>query len=330
MTALQRLRALGALSKNMIRVALRRRRQGPLHPTWSLAHETVVDWIRNDMRAMASSGGLTSWRAWRERNTQASPMASRVRTTRERLGDVPVSWIVPRDGHDHRVVLYLHGGGYVFGSPRTHADLMNRVALAARARVVAPDYRLAPEHPFPAALDDVLAVWDALVASGVAPETIALAGDSAGGGLSMALALTLRDRGVRMPAALVLLSPWVDLAERRPSVHAHEVYDYLTADGLTFCAAAYAGDHDLREACISPVYANMKGLPPMLVQVGELETLLDDARLLAARAREDGVAVTLEELSGLVHVGHFMALVEPRARDAFVTLGAFVRGNTSR
>lgn len=200
-----------------------------------------------------------------------------------------------------RTLVYVHGGGYVLGSPDTHRPLAARIAHRVGAPLLMPRYRLAPEHPCPAGLEDVLAVWRALRAS--EREAAILAGDSAGGGLALAAAMCLRDAGEPLPAGLVLLSPWTDLTMSGASIE--ELADrevMLARPGLELMAGRYAGGLAREDPRVSPSFGRFEGLPPMLIQVGGHEVLLDDARRTAAAAREAGGAAELQVYDGQIHV----------------------------
>lgn len=229
-----------------------------------------------------------------------------------------------------RVVLYLHGGAYCLGTPELYRGMAASLSREARASVVLPDYRLAPEHPFPAALDDVAAAWDWLTRErAVDPARIAVAGDSAGAGLAAVLCLRLRDQGRPGPACLVGLSPWTDLAATGGSLVDNEQRDiWVPARLIGGAARAYAGDARLDDPLVSPLYGDLTGLPPMLVHVGTHEVLLDDAARLVDRARVHGVDASLGRFEGLWHV--FPAFPGfPESRAALQEFGAFVRRHTT-
>ena len=220
-------------------------------------------------------------------------------------------------------MVYLHGGGYTTCSPRTHRSIVAELAASSGRRVFAPDYRLAPEHPFPAALDDALAVVRGL--REVAGE-IALGGDSAGGGLALAVLLTLRDAAEPLPRRAVLFSPWVDLTLSTESIDENAPSDYLTRNILERSALAYAGGEPRRAHRISPLFAELEGLPPLLIQVGELETLHDEAIALARRVRLSGGEVELEVERGAFHAFQAFAPLVPGASDALRRAAAFLAG----
>lgn len=224
------------------------------------------------------------------------------------------------------VVLYLHGGAYVFGSPDTHRSITGHLARDARATVHVPDYRLAPEHPFPAAVEDATAAYRWLLDQGVAPERVVIAGDSAGGGLSLAAALSARDASVPLPAGLLLISPWVDLTGSGESVRRVAGADpMLPVAGLHGSAQDYMAGQDLRTPLASPLFADLSGLPPLYIQVGSDEILYADTERLAARARDAGVSVNAQTWPGLWHVFHLHARILPAATEAIGELAAFAR-----
>ncbi|OKK12405.1 alpha/beta hydrolase [Streptomyces sp. CB02400] len=231
------------------------------------------------------------------------PAPEDVVTRRTVLGGRPTLELQQAEASAHGLLLYLHGGGYVIGSPDTHAGLVGELARRAGLRAVSVDYRLAPEHPFPAAVDDGLAAYPELLAAGTDPRDLVLAGDSAGGGLSIATLLAAREAGLPQPAAVVVFSPWTDLTLSGASIRSKEEADpiFTEADVRAY-ADLYAGADDRAHPLVSPVFADLTGLPPLLVQVGANEILLDDAVRLAGRAGADGVEVTLEVGPGLPHV----------------------------
>lgn len=222
-------------------------------------------------------------------------------------------------------LLYLHGGGYCIGSPRSHRHLAAAIARAAKVSAVVPEYRLAPEFAFPAAVDDALAAYRALLDSGVPARRIAIAGDSAGGGLTIACMLAARDAGLPLPGAAVCLSPWVDLACVGASHETLAAVDPLVnRSDLARFRADYLGDRDPRSPLCSPLYADLRGLPPLLIQVGDAEVLLDDARSLAARAQAAGVAVKLDIWPRMIHVWHWYWPMLDEGAAAIDAIGAFI------
>jgi epsilon-lactone hydrolase len=246
-------------------------------------------------------------------------------------GGVAAEWVLSPASEQHRHLLYLHGGGYVIGSPSLYRHLTWRLATAARARLLAADYRLAPEHPFPAALDDAMAVYRWLLESGADPRRIVVIGDSAGGGLAFALLLRCRDEArLPLPAAIVALSPWTDLALTGKSLSGNAIADpFLDVNGIPPVAECYLAGADPRHPYASPLYGDPTGLPPALIQVGSDEVLRDDATRMADRLRAAGCEVTLEVWPRMPHVWHLFASVMPEARRAIVRVGAFIGERTA-
>ena len=247
----------------------------------------------------------------------------------EPLGDdAPVSgeWLTPDEVVGGRTLLYLHGGGYVIGSPSTHRSLAARLATGAKARVVLLDYRLAPEHPHPAALDDALGAYRWLVEEvGVDPTALAVAGDSAGGGLALASLVAARDAGLSMPAAAVPLSPWTDLTLSAGSIVANAATEVLLQRELVErWAEQYAGGTPLDAPLVSPLFADLTGLPPLLIHVAAEEALLDDATRLAERAAAAGVEVTCAVVAERFHVWHLVAGIAPEADEAVAEVAAWL------
>ncbi|MFI5364586.1 MAG: alpha/beta hydrolase [Candidatus Binatia bacterium] len=241
-------------------------------------------------------------------------------------GGVPAEWVTAPGVDARRVILYLHGGGYTIGSINTHRELAARLSRAAAARVLLIGYRLAPEHPHPAAVEDATAAYRWLLAQGVQASRLIVAGDSAGGGLTVATLVALRDAGAPLPAAGVCLSPWIDLEGTGESMTTKAAADPMVQrDGLLKMAAAYLAGQDPRTPLAAPLYANLSGLPPLLIQVGTAETLLDDATRLAERARKAGVDVTLDTWDDMIHVFQAFGTFLPEARQAIDRIGEFVK-----
>jgi acetyl esterase/lipase len=239
-------------------------------------------------------------------------------------GGIPGEFVATAASRLDRHVLFLHGGGYVTGSPALYRHFTWRIATAARARVLAIDYRLAPEHPFPAALDDALAAYRWLLAGTADPQRMAIIGDSAGGGLALALLLKLRDDGLQRPAAAVALSPWTDLALTGASLSLNTKSDPMlnVADARLF-AGCYLAGADPRNPYASPLYGNPAGLPPVLIHVGSDEVLHDDAVRMAENLRTAGCQVQIEVWRRMPHGWHLFAPVLPEAKAAIARIGAF-------
>jgi len=257
------------------------------------------------------------------------PVPADVRAERVPLGKASGDWLSTPGANPRRVVLYLHGGAYVLCSALAYREMTSRIARAAGARTLVLDYRLAPESPFPAAIEDATAAYRHVLAQGAAPSSIVIAGDSAGGGLTLAALISLRDAGVPLPAAAVVISPWVDLECSGGTMASKAAADPLcTKDSLLAEAGLYLAGENPRHPLASPLYANLKGLPPLLIQVGTEETLLDDSHRLAEEARNAGVAVTLDVFDDMPHVWHVFASYLPEAQKAIDQIGEFVRRHT--
>lgn len=247
------------------------------------------------------------------------------------LGGVPCLEItatgvspVNADTRTAGTVVYVHGGGFIWMTASSHLAMAAALVRATGCRCISVDYRRAPEHPFPAPVDDFVAVYRALLADGVSPGTVALAGDSAGGGLVVTGLVAMRDAGLPLPAAGVAVSPWTDLAVTGES--ADTVDDpVVSGDGLRMMAALYLAGADPRDPRASALHADLTGLPPLLVQVGTRESLLDDARRLVGRAREAGVDVTLSEYEGVIHMWVVIGPDIPESVAAYREAGEFVR-----
>lgn len=258
------------------------------------------------------------------------PSPSDITTQPVTADGVTAEWVRALSADVDRAVLYLHGGGYVLGSIDTHRALAGRISRAAQARVLLVDYRLAPEHPFPAALDDSVAAYRWMLASGANPARVALGGDSAGGGLAVATLVLIKDARLRMPAAGVCISPWVDLECVADSMTTRAAVDpWIDQEYLARKAALYLAGKHPRTPLAAPLYADLTGLPPLLIQVGTAETLLDDSKRLAARARRAGVDVVLETWEGMIHGWHAFAETLDEGQLAIDRLGEFIRAKAA-
>ena len=254
------------------------------------------------------------------------PMPPHVDVQQTKAGNVLVEWLRPTGTGNGQALLFFHGGGYTMGSCNTNRAIASRVAIASATPSLIFEYRLAPEYPFPAALEDALAAHRWLSSRGISPQKIVFVGGSAGGGLAIATALSLRDNGDPLPAAIVCISPWVDLELTGESITTRAGVDPLmNREYLQSHAARYIGDHDPRSPLISPIYADLHGLPPMLIQVGDYETLLSDSVRLADQARNANVDVTLDTWEGMWHFWHLSARLVPEGKKAIDRAGAFIR-----
>jgi len=238
-------------------------------------------------------------------------------------GGVIAEWINTPEA-DLGAILYLHGGAYALGSVDVHREIIARLARATKIRCLAIEYRLAPEHPYPAALEDSIAAYHWLLTQGVEPSQIIFVWDSAGGGLALASLVALRDAGEPLPAGTVCISPWTDLALTGASIQSKAKVDpYLDPASLQKYARYYAGENEPSSPLISPLYANLEGFPPLLIQVGTDEILLDDATRFAEKARDSGVDVTLQILDGMFHVFQLIPFL-PETKKAVGSIAEFV------
>ena len=242
------------------------------------------------------------------------------------VGGIDGEWMSPADAPQHKAILYFHGGGFRLGSVTSHRDLIAQIAVASGCRVLAINYRLAPEHRFPAALDDALAGYDWMLRKGLKSANIAFAGDSAGGNLALAAMLALRESKRPLPVAAVLMSPWTDLAATGASYVSRAEADPIHQRPMILALAKnyLGGQGDPRDPLASPLYADVSGLPPLLIQVGDRETVLDDSVMLADKARAAGVEVDLQVWDGMIHVFQMFGAEIPEAHRAIAEIGRFV------
>jgi len=266
-------------------------------------------------------------RAWSAKNAQlTNRIPTKATVEKFEIEGVPAAWIRPTNAEGEKVILHLHGGGYVIGSIDGHLMMCIPMAQTLKMNLLLPEYRLAPENPFPAALEDALKVYRWLLTQGHEPGEIIVSGDSAGGGLALATVIALRDAGEPLPAAVVVMSPWADLTHKGQShITKADAESVLKTDGLKEWALCYAGEASLDNSLVSQVYADFHGFPPLLIQVGSDEILLDDAIRLAEKAGVDGVAVTLRVWEGMWHVWQVLGDLIPESRRAFEEMGAFVQ-----
>jgi epsilon-lactone hydrolase len=248
-----------------------------------------------------------------------------VSNQRVAAGGVDAEWIFPGNARPDKAILYFHGGGFRLGSVASHRDLISRLAHASGCRVLAVNYRLAPEHGFPAPVEDAVSAYRWMLDQGLQPDNIAFAGDSAGGNLVLAAMLSLRERGLRLPVAAVLMSPWTDLAATGESYVSRAEADPIHQRPMIQALAKnYLGsDADSCQPLASPLYAELEGLPPLLIQVGDRETVLSDSTMFADKAKAAGVEVELEIWDGMIHVFQMFAAELPEARQAIGNITRF-------
>jgi monoterpene epsilon-lactone hydrolase len=289
--------------------------------------QTLIEMLRS--RPALAGMSIEEQRANFEEMASLSPVPPDLHREPVDAGGVPAEWIAVPGAAEDRVILYLHGGGYVIGSLDTHREMISRLSRAASARALAIDYRLAPEHAYPAAVEDSTAAYRWLVSTGVDPSRLVIAGDSAGGGLTVASLVVLREAGEPLPTAGVCLSPWVDLECLGESMTAKaEVDPIVQREPILAMAKAYLGNAHPRTPLASPLYADLKGLPPLLIQVGTAEALLDDSMRLAERAKSAGVEVVLEPWDDMIHVWQLFAAMLPEGQRAIERIGEFIRKHT--
>jgi acetyl esterase/lipase len=312
----------GAWAAATRRAVGRRRRRA-----WGVRLESTIAAYRGSWSQMPRLG-IVRWRNVGEALSRIRADGLRPRFTRFESGPYGIAgtWLEPPDAGP-AVLLYFHGGGFCFGSIRTHGALAGALARASRARTFAAEYRLAPEHTAPAAHEDAMAAYRHLLGEGIAPHHIVLAGDSAGGTLVLGTLLALRDAGEPMPAAGIVISPWVDLSCSGDSFRTNARFDFVGETHCRLAAVSYLADVDARRPDISPLYADLRGLPPLLIQAGGAEVLVDQIRAFAAHAREAGVDATLSIYDDMVHVWHLMRDVTPEGQRAIDEAGAFARAH---
>jgi acetyl esterase/lipase len=280
--------------------------------SWVLRH-----WFKP---ALARAADVPAARKLMNGRTRPPPRGAQV--VPGTVGGIAGEWMTAEGVPTAATLLYLHGGGYFACTPQTYRWVTSSYALAG-FKTFAPDYRLAPEHPFPAGLEDAIAAYRGLLASHD-PQQVVVSGDSAGGGLTMALLLSLRERGIPMPAAAVLFSPFVDLAVTGESARTNSVRCAMfSSESFGIAAGYYVGEGDRRAPLASPLYADLRGLPPLLIHVGADETLLDDSRRLAERARRAGVKVELKIWPAVPHVWQLFGRWIPEGRSSLREAGMF-------
>lgn len=290
---------------------------------WSWQMETTVEMMA---RTLPRQPGfhVDEVRLPHERLTTL-PLPLPVQIQPARVGELAAEWVSPWARVGPTVIYYLHGGGYISGSPRTHRLMTAEIARSTRGRLLALDYRLAPEHPYPAAIEDTWLGYHWLLQQGLNPAQIVLAGDSAGAGLCIALLLRLREAGLPFPAGAICLAPWLDLAIEGESVRTNARIDYLNEVLLRGAAHMYLGDTHPYTPFASPLHADLRGLPPLLIQVGTADLLLDDTKRFAARAQAAGVDVTVTLAEEMVHCYQFFYPISSEARQAVRQIERFVR-----
>jgi monoterpene epsilon-lactone hydrolase len=306
-------------------VTARRLLKGPLHPGWDFRYELIATAMRMIQQRITRMP-ITKMRLHTLPTRVHISLRGRVEHERASFAGMYAEIFTPRDWTPAAPsVLYMHGGGYISCSPATHRDLVSRIAAESGARCISIDYRKAPEHPFPAPIDDCEAAYRALLAEGTPASRILLAGDSAGGGLVLAVLQRARAAGLPMPSAAILLSPWVDLSRQGASIRANAAYDYLTREALDLAVGHYLQGQDCMHPHVSPVHAELGGLPPLLLLTGSAELFLSENHAFAERALAQGVELTHHVEPGMVHVSALFASIAPVSRPAVALIGRYIR-----
>jgi epsilon-lactone hydrolase len=266
-----------------------------------------------------------------ERFSKFSILPGKTRIEPHLIGELAANWVSVGNTLEDFAILYLHGGAYNIGSLNTHRELAARISKASKIKTLLIDYRLAPEHPYPAAVEDAVLAYRWLLKNGYPSNNIVIAGDSAGGGLAIAALVKLRDLGEPLPAAAVCLSAWTDLELTGESMKTHIQKDpFLTPSWLQYMAKHYVADNDFRLPLISPIYADLAMLPPLLIQAGSDEILLSDSIRIAERARKAGIDTTLDVWENMWHVWHFFAGKMPEAKSAINRISNFIHENINK
>ncbi len=287
---------------------------------------SILKFIKNRPLFDFDADGVTRHRLLLEKSAKMFKPVRSVNFTPVDINTVSAAWLSPEQPTGNRILLYIHGGGFNAGSINTHRDLASRIANTSGARVLIMNYRLAPEHKFPAGLEDIFNSYQWLLDQNILPESIGIAGDSAGGGLALSLLLMIKSHDLPMPSATALLSPWVDLSCSGHSLESNQDVDpMLNLSLLQSAANIYASSQALNDPLVSPLKGDFSGLCPMLIQIGTLEILQDDAIKLAKKAKESGVDVTLETWEGMFHVWHYFSKYLKQGKEAVNNIGTFFR-----
>jgi len=273
---------------------------------------------------------VEQYRKGMEKMTGMAKMPDGITVEKINTNGIPAEWIIPNNLKNEGVVLYLHGGGYAMGSINTHRALMARIAVASKTKVLGIEYRLAPEHPFPCAIDDAFAAYKWLLQKGIDSSKIVIAGDSAGGGLTVALLIRIKDENAPKPSAAVCLSPWLDLASTGETAITLANEDpMIDLESVKHFALFYAPQEKLQHPWVSPLYADLKELPPIYIQVSTSEILLDDTRRFFEKALAAGVDIQVDYWDKMVHVWQAFGVYLPEAIEAIEKLGIYIEKKTA-
>jgi acetyl esterase/lipase len=320
-------RAVWALLRVSLSTLLRRIAKGPLRPGWNLTLEISTAYLRAVERTTFRLPTIEEQRLFTDALLFASPALAQVTVTTVEAEGVEGHWYVPRAPMDQTTTLYLHGGGYAFYSG-AYANMIATIAHATNTRTFALDYPLAPEHPYPAQLHSALAAYQWLLVTGHDPTQLVVAGDSAGGNLVLALLLTLRQRGLPMPALVVGLCPWVDIACSGQSMFTNDGIDWVGRPMAIQWGEWFTNGHDPHDPLISPLYADVQGLAPLYIQAGTGEILIDQIRDFVDQAQQQGAMVLYDEWDDMPHDFQAYGDAVPQAADALARLARQIRSQT--
>jgi len=288
---------------------------------FKLKKETAREWETSLPAVRASAAKTSKMFGKLPKGIRSAPVA---------IGELSAEWIEPIQADNDSVILYFHGGGYILGSIEAHRGIVAKFVSGSGARALLFGYRLAPEHRFPAALDDAVAAYRWLLSEGISPAKIVFAGDSAGAGLCLATLLAVRDRGMPLPAAAVALSPWTDMKHTGESLQTNASKCLAPTGSWVVCANHYLGGHDPGDPYASPLYGDLRDLPPLLIYVGGDETLRDDSVRYARKAKDAGVEVTLRVGEGMCHCYPACAPLFPEATRAMEEICSFIKRHQGR
>lgn len=307
-----------------------RLRHGPLRPTWTFGFEVMARTLRRTGLAIGKLPPLEQRRAWEAiARTQPNRLAKSVRVESVDAGGVPAKWIVPHGvAEDAPVLVYLHGGSYRYGSFASHGELVCRIARDANVRALFVEYRLYPEHRFPAAVEDAIAATRWVLRS-VDASRVVVGGDSAGGALTVAVLLSLRDAGEPLAAGGLCICPWVEPTRRGGSMLANAAYDWATPEDFDDWLRTYVDEDQMHDPRFSPMHADLRGLPPLLIQTGSAEMLYDQIVAFAEKAQAEGVDMRLSVGCDMIHDWHTLASIFPEPARAVAECAAFVRERTT-
>ena len=305
-------------------VLVSRLRKGPRLSEWTWIFELATTVLKRQERNAFSLPTITEQREYMDAIVAHSAELTHMQIESVETGMVRGRWFIPQTASGEYVVLYLHGGGYAF-SIRAHDNLIAFVALAAQARTFALDYRLSPEHPFPAQLEDAQAAYQWILSSGISSNRVVIAGDSAGGNLALVLLVALRDAQQPLPALAVCLCPWTDMDSSYTSMKENEAYDWIEQRMVVQWAEWFCHGTDLKNPLVSPVHADLRGLPPIYIQAGNAEILIDMIRLFVGKAQEQGTAITLEEWKQMNHVFQAFGTLTPQSKEALQRIGEVIQ-----